>query len=192
MEKHYYSFGAFGKRQLIMFDTCSILNDSFEQCIKSLSRNTGTVIAIPYAVINELKYLQDSVASNCRAKARHALETVSEMRDGNRLALVGSPDEPEQGDHAILRFALEGRFKLSICVITQDRTLSADLNDLNKISSASIPPIQIKRIGRYGKLIDYEADSSEHHKPSGGREVRGAGSPNSKLQNERILARFGL
>ncbi len=142
---------------LVMLDTCSLMEDSFPEWLDVLKEakdylNPGFTLVVPKACSSELK--KHSLARDIekRIPAKRALKILKKARH-ERLVSIGKKNYNQNfADNAIYSQASQDRINLKILVITQDKKLATDLKNLNKLTSQKGRPISVYKVVPGGKL----------------------------------------
>lgn len=172
----------------IVFDTCSILdNNAFKKCVWGMLpslRRVKKKISLPYAVVQEIKYLSQAEKTTCKEQAQKADTELNALDYIGMIDYVGDPKVFEQADYAILKYASKERFEKKILVITNDKELANDINMLSK-TKVNVQPVRVVRLTKDGELSDH--DNHEYNKRAGNQRC----STSSDRLNI-ILRRFGM
>ena len=162
---------------IILFDTCSILEDTFVPYLRSLIPllNRSKQVLIPQAVMKEVHYLAHSVSSDCRPQAQRAERHLQSFAQSGFVHFVGDPAASEHADHYLIRYAATNCFDLKPLIVTQDGALLQDLDHLNQVTSRVGAPIFAGKLSPRGNLVQKQ--------PS---------TPSTESSLHTVLRRYGL
>lgn len=142
---------------LVMLDTCSLMEDSFPEWLDVLKEakdylDPGFTLVVPKACSTELKKHSISRDVEKRITSKRALKILKKARH-DRLVSIGKKNYNQNfADNAIYSQASQDRLNLKILVITQDKKLATDLKNLNKLNSQRGRPISVYKVVPGGKL----------------------------------------
>lgn len=153
----------FVEKTKIFIDTSSLLSygiDTFWEHICPLLHEYNQKIIVPYGVIVELEKHKNSTKDSDLAKrAKLALEDLAQLRKDRMVEIYGDKNE-NFADHVFLNVFTNNRTKYRLTLISQDRDLAEDIENLNKINSVRAERVYAKRLTKYGYLGSYRFDKT--------------------------------
>lgn len=138
----------------IMIDTCTLMDDRcgdlMDRLLPALQKHRKQVL-IPVKVIHELQRHQNSSNPGKAMAAERGLCFCSQLQKAQCLSIRG-----EQRDHfadntffvALSRY----RYQYHMLLITQDRKLSQDVLQLNRMQSSQGYPVEVMYLNKFGQL----------------------------------------
>ena len=130
----------------IYVDTCSLLNLGFHNWLRQEGLDelfmNGKKLSIPYAVKAELVFMAGHASNEDFRKLVKSVCFFLNKLIEHGIAKVVGEKEVMQADRYIMKLVSAERFQKKIAVITQDKQLRADLQQLNRLSSAKSYPVQ--------------------------------------------------
>lgn len=161
----------------VFVDTCSLMEDTFPKFMDYLKSSKeywkeGLEVVILGEVLEELK--TNSKKKNdetCRIGATRALKIIKHDKwHGKTLTISKGKKGKSFGDQALYTAVSALRIEKKILVITQDRTLTADLLKLNRLESQKGRYLKVYRINEDSELEmnpgDKDSRSIKKHAPS--------------------------
>ena len=142
---------------VVMLDTCSLMEDSFPEWLDVLKEAKGYLnpkftLVVPKACWSELKKHSISRDVEKRITSKRALKILKKAKH-ERLVSIGKKKYNQNfADNAIYSQASQDRINLKVLVITQDKKLATDLKNLNKLNSQKGRPISVYKVVPGGKL----------------------------------------
>lgn len=146
---------------LVLLDTCSLMEDSFPNFMDALVASRGywkegLRVVILGECMDELKKHSKSGEHEKRINAKRALKIVKHDQSiWNRnkvLKIEKALHKDAFADRAIYAKVSDLRISQKILVITQDKKLKADIRGLNNLESQKGRNIHVYQIGRHGDL----------------------------------------
>lgn len=146
---------------LVLLDTCSLMEDSFPLFMDALVTShgywkEGLRVVILGECMAELKKHSKSGEHEKRINAKRALKIVKHDQSiWNRnkvLKIEKALHKDAFADRAIFAKVSDLRISQKILVITQDKKLKADIRGLNNLESQKGRNIHVYQIGRSGEL----------------------------------------
>lgn len=145
--------------EIIYIDTCSLMNPNrligFLEYVKPLLLNEGKRITIHNCVMEELRRLQMSSNSLKRDQANIALDIIAKNRDSFEILSDDSDDSSDYeyfADKELLKDIFDQRRNHTILLISNDRKLTFDAYNFNKIESVNGNKIHVCYLSHYGDL----------------------------------------
>ncbi len=142
---------------VVMLDTCSLMEDSFPEWLDVLKLAKGYLnpkftLVVPKACWSELKKHSISRDAEKKITSKRALKILKKAKH-ERLVSIGKKKYNQNfADNAIYSQASQDRINLKVLVITQDKKLATDLKNLNKLNSQKGRPISVYKVVPGGKL----------------------------------------
>lgn len=143
------------KNYKIFMDTCSILHppvDKFWQHIIPLLELHKTYIIIPTRCIQELiKFTKEVDGKNKSLvdRAKNSLDIIDKLKKEKLIKIKGEETD-NFADNVFQVVFTKFRLKYNLLLITQDKNLSLDILNLNKVKSSQGKKIDVKKINKYG------------------------------------------
>lgn len=145
------------KKCKIFIDTCSLVNDNINKfwvdIIPLLLRYNNKII-IPSKVIMELQKHAIKGDISLSKRANQALSSIKRLMDSNLIDIRGEKTD-NFADNVFLTVFTKYRLKYELLLITQDKNLMKDIDNLNKLKSNKGKRISIKKLVKNGKLVDF-------------------------------------
>ena len=174
---------------VVMLDTCSLMEDSFPEWLDVLKLAKGYLnpkftLVVPKACWSELKKHSISRDAEKKITSKRALKILKKAKH-ERLVSIGKKKYNQNfADNAIYSQASQDRINLKVLVITQDKKLATDLKNLNKLNSQKGRPISVYKVVPGGKLEYNQGETFQksnwkddrrpsNHKPSKGSDSYG-------------------
>ena len=139
----------------IFIDTCALLDPAFpafmERVTPLLTKYDNKII-VPIEVNKELINLYDK-KPELRERVLYVLDTIKRNED-NVFRIMGDENDPFP-DNLFHVLCSRFRTKYNLLFITQDRSLAADLLNMNMVESVKAKPVAVKRIFKDGNLENH-------------------------------------
>ena len=149
----------------VFIDTCSLMHPATwlyvpDVLIPALKRD-GISVVVPLHVLDELRKLQLQ-KDETGAKASSGLATVALMLSSGVLELVGNGESDTFADNYFLYTFVKLRLKHNLALITQDKKLAQDIQDLgNHRSVQGRKKIKLLKIEN-DQLVEWEFNSNNY------------------------------
>jgi len=146
---------------LVLLDTCSLMEDSFPLFMDALVTShgywkEGLRVVVLGECMDELKKHSKSGEHEKRINAKRALKIVKHDQsiwNRNKILRIEKASHKDAfADRAIYAKVSDLRISEKILVITQDKKLKADIRGLNNLESQKGRNIHVYQIGRNGQL----------------------------------------
>lgn len=171
-------------RPLIFIDTCSLLescwirkgsrdNESFEYSKAKdetfWSKELEGLVAMGEVIIPKrnydelVKHSKNTKKADLSSRASHVLQRINSLYSANKISVVGDKNDPF-ADAILLSVALKFKTQKNMCFITQDRSLSEDLEAIRHFKSVDNRAgydIKIRRISKDGSLEPHKGLSRD-------------------------------
>ena len=177
----------------IVIDTCSLLHtryDLFFQNAAPYLKKYGKKVIVPERVLGELeKYRHNPKVANDRAAQAHRDKVMEDLARYRREGLVGVYGDKEDSpvvDQVILSVVARFRDRYNMMVITQDRALGEEVEQLGCSQAVrGIKKVRVRRINQDGYLTRpygikqelKEAAESQKREKGGSVSQSGGGQP---------------
>ena len=172
---------------VVMLDTCSLMEDSFPEWLDVLKLAKGYLnpkftLVVPKACWSELKKHSISRDAEKKITSKRALKILKKAKH-ERLVSIGKKKYNQNfADNAIYSQASQDRINLKVLVITQDKKLATDLKNLNKLNSQKGRPISVYKVVPGGKLEYNQGETfqksnwKDDRRPSNHKPLKGSDS----------------
>jgi rRNA-processing protein FCF1 len=142
---------------LVMLDTCSLMEDCFPEWLDILSEakdylEPGFTLVVPKACVSELTKHTFSRDVDRKITAKRTLKILKKAKHERLLSIDKKNYNQNFADNAIYAQASADRITLKILVITQDKKLATDLRNLNKLNSQHGKNVSVYKVVPGGKL----------------------------------------
>lgn len=142
----------------IFIDTCSWMHDKIELFIEHIIpplQKHQQKIYLARSVYEEVaKHLNDTTNSKRHAAAASAARAINRLVELDLIIRIGS-DSDTFTDNILLSVFNKYRLSHKLALVTQDRALGADIQNLNAIQSSKGLPIVVRRINGGGYLSPF-------------------------------------
>lgn len=151
------------KEQIIFIDTCSLLEPQsvvFWQNVIPLLHTYQKKIIVPMRCIEEVQkhYVNASNASLSK-RAEECLKALQKLLKGGLIEVRGEKSD-NFADNVFLSVFMKHRMNHKLFLITQDKKLASDIENLNSIKSVKAKPVQVRKIGKDGRLTDFSVKNT--------------------------------
>lgn len=158
----------YAKDYKIFIDTCSILYDSVDKFWKNiipyLQRYNNKII-ISVRVYEELKKHSENLKNNKLSnKANESLYNIKKLLNCGVIELRGEPND-NFADNLFKEIFTKHRIKYKLLLITQDRDLAEGILTLNNDRFVNANNVSVKKIDKFGFLIDFNKKDEEEINP---------------------------
>lgn len=150
----------------VYLDTCSLMEDGFPIFMDALVASKeywkeGLEVIVPDECIKELKkHSKNKEKNDARIGAKRALKILSHDKwHGKTIVREKGITDGDFGDQAITQAVIKNRIRSKILVITQDKTLTRDLRNLNQLESQHGRNLDVYKITPNGELAKNLGDS---------------------------------
>ncbi len=153
----------------VFMDTCSLLSlgsDKFWMNVVPIVQRVKNKIIIPTRVFDEVrKHSHNDNKLELQKKAQTLLKTLKVLYDGEIIEFRGEKTD-NFADNVFQVVFTKFRMSNNLLLITQDRDLAYDINNLNNIKSAKAKKVYVKRINKYGFLSNFDFNSDKTNSQS--------------------------
>ena len=157
MKKYFYFNGR--KYNRIYIDTCAVMHQGFENCIKGLIptlKSSGIKLTVPNAVMAELKRFESELSDRSK-RAKRALENISALHCVGLVEIKGRQETTQTPDSYLTEVVLQARSdQEKLLILSQDYQLALDILSINNIKSQIGPAANVKRLTVTGSLEDFD------------------------------------
>lgn len=157
MRKYFYFNGR--KYNQIYVDTCAVMHQGFENCIKGFIpalQSSEVKLTVPNAVIAELKRFEGETSDRGK-RAKRALENIGALHRIGLVEIKGHQGTPQTPDSYLTEVVLQARSNQEkLLILSQDYQLARDILSLNNIKSQMGPAANVKRLTATGSLEDFD------------------------------------
>ena len=185
MKKHFYFNGR--KYNRIYIDTCGVMHQGFENCIKGLIptlQSSGIKLTVPNAVMTELKRFEGEMSDRGK-RAKRALENIGALHRVGLVEITGHRETPQTPDSYFAEVVLQARSNQEkLLIVSQDYQLALDILSINNIKSQKGPAANVKRLTATGSLEDFDLS-----RPANAYSPKKNSTYNT---TKAVLKRFGL
>lgn len=144
----------------ILIDTCSLLNTRYDLFFKNAApylKKYGRQVIVPKSVLGELeKYRHNpKVANNKKAQAHRdkVVRDLERYRKEGLVAVFGDKGDSPVADQVFLSVITRFRDRYNMVLITQDRALGNEVEQLNHSQAVrGIKRVMVRRINQDGYL----------------------------------------
>ena len=143
----------------VYLDTCSLMEDGFPIFMDALVASKeywkeGLRVIVPDECVKELKkHSRNKDKNDARIGAKRALKILSHDKwHGKTIEREKGITGGDFGDQAITQAVIKNRIRSKILVITQDKTLTRDLRNLNQLESQHGRNLDVYKITPRGEL----------------------------------------
>lgn len=143
----------------VYLDTCSLMEDGFPLFMDALVASKeywkeGLRVIVPNECVKELKkHTKNKEKNDARIGATRALKILRHDRwHGKTIEIEKGITDGDFGDQAITQAVIKLRIKNKILIITQDKTLTRDLLNLNQLGSQHGQYLDVYKITPAGEL----------------------------------------
>ncbi len=150
----------------VYLDTCSLMEDGFPIFMDALVASKeywkeGLRVIVPDECVKELKkHSRNKEKNDARIGAKRALKILSHDRwHGKTIERERGITDGDFGDQAITQAVIKNRIRSKILVITQDKTLTRDLRNLNQLESQHGRNLDVYKIAPNGELTKNLGDA---------------------------------
>jgi len=148
--KHYV------KNFKIFLDTSSLLDDEINLFIKNiipiLKETNGKLIIIPQVGMELEKHANESSNRQLKEKSKKIILILNQLKKQNLIEIRGGFDE-SFADNVFLSVFTKLRINHNLLLITKDKKLASDIENLSNITSVKTNKvINVRTVNRYGFL----------------------------------------
>ncbi len=143
----------------VYLDTCSLMEDGFPIFMDALVASKeywkeGLRVIVPNECVKELKkHSKNKEKIDARIGAKRALKILGHDKwHGKTIEREKGITGGDFGDQAITQAVIQNRIRSKILVITQDKTLTRDLRNLNQLESQHGRNLDVCKITPNGEL----------------------------------------
>ncbi|WP_419871486.1 protein kinase domain-containing protein [Candidatus Pristimantibacillus sp. PTI5] len=129
------------------------LRDELPQALS----DTKESLKLPIKVMEEIRRMLTHESMEKREKAEMGAKLLKQYMDWKMIDLYGKPSDPFT-DQTFLFVFQQFRVKYHLALITQDKGLAQDINNLNYQLAVRGNPIIVLKVDQRGKLVEWKFD----------------------------------